>query len=242
MVFKALQKPFAPHEIEWRILQAGKSSKGIYARIAAYLTSRAVMDRLDEVVGPAYWKDEYQETEQGEFLCKLSIKIDDEWVTKWDGAERTDKDAFKGGLSDAFKRAGVKWGIGRYLYSLGEQWAIITDQGQHHNKTKDGEWFKWNPPKLPDWALPEHHGDSDHGNKDLTYRDITSKIKSIMVDWTDEEKKPFQDMGSKTRKSDINGWENILTLVEEEQKRRKDDAEIPFGDEPPAEPEPLDIF
>ncbi|MCP5002531.1 MAG: hypothetical protein GY941_01065, partial [Planctomycetes bacterium] len=55
-------------------------------------------------------------------ICYISIKIGDEWVTKSDGAGDTKVEAEKGSISDAFKRAAVKWGIGRYLYSLDAVW------------------------------------------------------------------------------------------------------------------------
>ena len=87
-------------------------------------------------------------------MCGISIKIGDEWVCKWDGADETDIEKIKGGLSGAMKRAGVQWGIGRYLYNLDATWAVIGDKGQFSAKTKDGTWFKWSPPALPLWALP----------------------------------------------------------------------------------------
>jgi hypothetical protein len=38
------------------------------------------------------------------------------WISRCDGADDTNIEGAKGGLSDAFKRAAVKFGIGRYLY------------------------------------------------------------------------------------------------------------------------------
>lgn len=162
--FKKLLEPFPPQDVDWRIGQAGKGSNGIWAKVLAYLTNRAIMDRLDSVVGPQNWRNEYTTGPQGGVLCGLSLRLDSEWVTKWDGAENTDIEAVKGGLSDAMKRAAVQWGIGRYLYDLGESWADVLD------KKKDGaryanckikvngqeEWvqFYWIPPRLPEWAMP----------------------------------------------------------------------------------------
>ena len=89
------------------------------------------MDRLDEVVGPENWKDEYAPGPDGGVICGLSLRIEDEWITKWDGAENTDFEAIKGGLSDAFKRAGYKWGIGRYLYRLESLGALRAARQDH---------------------------------------------------------------------------------------------------------------
>lgn len=41
-----------------------------------------------------------------------------EWVWKWDTGSESNVEKEKGQVSDAFKRAAVKWGIGRFLYDL----------------------------------------------------------------------------------------------------------------------------
>jgi hypothetical protein len=93
------------------------------------------MDRLDEVAGPACWQDTYTETPLGRVICTISIKVDGEWVSKSDGAGKTDVEGDKGGISDAFKRAAVKWGIGRYLYSMPTPWVRC--------ELYNGKWSKW---------------------------------------------------------------------------------------------------
>lgn len=153
--FEKLHEPFSPHDIEWRVQSSGEKNGKVWARVLAYVTNRAIQERLDNVCGPENWRNEFKESPVGGVLCGLSIRVGDEWVTKWDGAENTQIEAVKGGLSGAMKRAGVQWGIGRYLYNLPEGWAEITESGKHSGKTKDGEWFRWNPPQLPKWALPE---------------------------------------------------------------------------------------
>jgi hypothetical protein len=173
-----LSAHFAPTDIEWRIGQAGKKDDGtIWAKAFAYLTNRGIQDRLDDVMGPGQWRNEEPRIVQiadGDgkpvtaFLCGLSLKIGDEWVTKWDGAEPSDMEPVKGGLSGSMKRAAVQWGIGRYLYDLPEGWAKVGPQGQNYSsgvkvrvKGPDGRMteeritFKWDPPDLPKWALPE---------------------------------------------------------------------------------------
>jgi len=47
------------------------------------------------------------------------------------GAENSDIEPVKGGLSDSFKRAAVQWGIGRYLYSLGAVWVDVEQRGKN---------------------------------------------------------------------------------------------------------------
>jgi len=82
-------------------------------------------------MGPGNWKDHYEMIGNHCVLCTLSLRIDDEWVSKQDVSEidsnrdSTDKNAFKGAVSDALKRAAVKWGIGRFLYDYDAQWVTL---------------------------------------------------------------------------------------------------------------------
>lgn len=48
-----LDASFASEDIEWRIQQAGKNNNGIWTKVLAYVTNRAIMKRLDEVCGKA---------------------------------------------------------------------------------------------------------------------------------------------------------------------------------------------
>lgn len=163
MNLKDLAKPFKESEIEWRIGRAGKKGNGqIWAMCLAYVQARAIMDRLDDVCGPQNWKVSYRfiSTAQSPtpgVIAEIQIKIGDEWISKEDGAEQTDIESFKGGLSSALKRAAVPWGIGRYLYGLEEGFAQIVDRGGNYGtlSQKDGGTpFYWVPPALPEWALP----------------------------------------------------------------------------------------
>ena len=154
-----LRDPFAAEDIEWRVQQAGEKNGRPWARVLAYVTNRAIMERLDEVAGPENWQNVFKEGPAGGVVCGLSLRVTRadgtaDWVTKWDGAENTDVEPVKGGLSNAMKRAAVQWGVGRYLYDLEEGWARVHDGGKHSAKAKDGSWFKWDPPELPAWAVP----------------------------------------------------------------------------------------
>jgi hypothetical protein len=154
--------PLPAHEVEWRMAQTGIKKDGTpWGKVLCYLTNRAVMNRLDSVFGPLGWRNEYRletithaEKQLTVCLCGISVEVAvDRWVTKWDGAEPTDIETGKGALSDSMKRAAVQWGIGRYLYDLGESWATFTPDGLHNAKI-EGSWHRWSPPTLPDWALP----------------------------------------------------------------------------------------
>ena len=120
-MFSELSAPFPAGAIHWRAQTVTKD--GTKALALAYIDARDVMDRLDAVAGPANWRDSYVETPKGRTICTLEIRIDGEWIAKSDGAGDTDVEGEKGSISDALKRAAVKWGIGRYLYALGNVWA-----------------------------------------------------------------------------------------------------------------------
>lgn len=159
-----LRAPFPPEDIEWRVGVAGRNHRGIWCKVLAYVTARAIQNRLDEVCGAQNWWNEKPEPgPQGGVLQGISIEVSrGKVVTKWDGAENTEFEAVKGGLSDAMKRAAVQWGIGRYLYDLEETFANVHDQGKHFGRYKireDGRdtWidFRWDPPQLPAWAVPQ---------------------------------------------------------------------------------------
>ena len=152
--FKALQDFFHADEIEWRLQMAGEKNGRVWAICVPYVTNRAIQGRLDEVVGPGNWKNEFLPGPGGGVMCGLSLRVESEWVTKWDGAENTDVEGVKGGLSAAMKRAAVQWGIGRYLYGLEESFAHVHENGRFRGKTREGKPFRWDPPELPPWALP----------------------------------------------------------------------------------------
>lgn len=113
----ALQAPFVPR---WRV-QSVKNGKAI---MVAYVDARQVATRLDEVVGPENWANNY-DPETG--LGTIGIKINGEWVFKSDVGTDTKVEAVKGKASDSFKRAAVVWGIGRDLYALGTRVLACTD-------------------------------------------------------------------------------------------------------------------
>lgn len=141
---KELSAPFYPSEIEWRVGATNKEkTKGI---ALPYITNRAIMNRLDDVVGMENWKNEFIVQDKSK-ICGISIKIGDNWLTKYDGADDTNIEATKGGLSNAMKRAAVQWGMGRYLYKLPTIWVAIEPNGKSYK-------IKGKPPELPNWALP----------------------------------------------------------------------------------------
>lgn len=141
-IMTELKKPFSEKDLQWRIQRSGITNGSPWAVAIAYIDSRAVQNRLDDVMTPAYWSDSYETIPNG-FICTLSLKMEDGWVSKSDGGEMTDIEGLKGGLSDAFKRAAVKWGIGRYLYDMKEEWVEFVEKDQGEKVKIDGQYFYW---------------------------------------------------------------------------------------------------
>jgi len=143
-ITEQLKQPFNPKVIHWRTgatnakklgCKPWQATKGI---ALAYIDARDVMKRLDDICGDS-WQVEYP----FEGCCRIGIKIDNEWVWRSNGAGATDIEGEKGQYSDAFKRAAVLWGVGRYLYYLPNVWCDL-----NNGNIK-------NPPQLPGWALPK---------------------------------------------------------------------------------------
>lgn len=162
MNLEDLKLPFEESEIEWRIGRCGENNGKRWATCLAYISARAIQDRLDKVCGPENWRVDYETIDSQRLtpglFCGLSIRINNEWIEKVDGADQSDTEPFKGGISNAFKRSGSVWGIGRYLYGLEEGFSEIVEkntEGAKYAKTKDNKIFYWRPPKLPSWAIPQ---------------------------------------------------------------------------------------
>ena len=115
----ALAAPFPVRDVKWRIGQIYKNDPPAPTRamVLAYLDARDVMNRLDEVC-PGQWQCRYPLISGNLIICDIGLLIEDEWNWRANGAGETAVEAEKGGCSDAFKRAAVMWGIGRYLYEL----------------------------------------------------------------------------------------------------------------------------
>ena len=135
--FEEFGKPFAASDVSWRLQYVDKTKSEGFA--VPYLDARAIADRLDAVVGQNHWKDSYTPwhnctvdgKQKQSQLCTIYIYDDElqEWIGKTDGAEDTDFEPIKGGLSDAFKRAAVRWNIGRYLYGFEPVWVKAKQRG-----------------------------------------------------------------------------------------------------------------
>jgi hypothetical protein len=143
-IAQALSAPFDAGEVKFKPAVVS----GNRALALAYVDARVIQDRLDDVLGVMGWQDSYRVLPDGSVMCRLRLKIGDQWITKVDVGGQSEQpdggDRTKAAFSDALKRAAVKFGVGRYLYRLPQLWA---DYDPHKRQFV-------RPPTLPASALP----------------------------------------------------------------------------------------
>lgn len=125
-----------PDEVECRIGQVSKSGKGL--SLLLYKTSRTDMALLDETFGPMNWRCRYEEV-KGVLNCTLSVYDSDKglWIDKQAAGTESNMESEKGESSDALKRAGFLWGIGRELYTAPFIWIKADDCNITNGKCYD---------------------------------------------------------------------------------------------------------
>jgi hypothetical protein len=171
------------NEIEVKVKQVKEN--GLICLL--YKTARTDMDLLDETVGAENWENDYREI-KGNLYAGIGIKQkDNSFIWKWDCGIESREDGEgnekKGEASDAFKRAGFRWGIGRALYTSPFIW--ITSDKAKIEKSKNGVL------KCYDRFSVSQIEYSDDGKRitSLTIRNDTLK-KTVFI-WEDrEEAKP----------------------------------------------------
>lgn len=155
-------------EIEVKVKQV--SEKG--AVLLLYKTARVDMAILDETYGAMNWQSDYKVVKDN-LYCGIGVYNQDtkDWVWKWDcGIEsREDEEGNqkKGEASDAFKRAGFKWGIGVELYSAPFTFASVETVGE---KGKDGKIRYSLKNKFQKFFVDE-----------ITYDEKTGDIKGLVI-------------------------------------------------------------
>jgi len=130
-----------PEEIECRVAQV--SAKG--CSLLLYKTARVDRAILDETYGDL-WQNDFK-TIDGKMYGGIGIynKELNQWLWRWDCGTESNTEAEKGQASDAFKRAGFKWGIGIELYSAPFIWCncptVKKDNGKYELENKFTKFF-----------------------------------------------------------------------------------------------------
>lgn len=122
-----------PNEIDVRV--GTINEKG--ATLLLYKDARVDMNILDE--SGVKWKRSH-ELINGNLFCTISVWDDEikEWISRQDVGVESNTEKEKGQASDAFKRAGFNFGIGRELYSAPFTW-ISADNYSSFKNPKTGK-------------------------------------------------------------------------------------------------------
>lgn len=152
----ALEVPFAPPLIEWRVTNTTKNQQPVRGQVVPYADQRAYTDRLNALCTPAGWTRRYTIHTSANFerskdqkivakvlvACELTIfglgshsATGEEWAD--------DDNAGTSAEAQSFKRACSCFGLGRYLYYFTGTWVDLDD----HKRPKT-------VPKLAGWATP----------------------------------------------------------------------------------------
>lgn len=119
-ILKELSKPFPVEKVQWRAGATTRDKKR--AQALAYVEARDYEDRLNEILG-GEWSVTFKPWGDTRLICELTVQ----------GATRSSTGEFEGDKKNAiaegtvaeaqaFKRACVKFGLGRYLYDIPVQW------------------------------------------------------------------------------------------------------------------------
>jgi len=146
---------------KWRV----QSSNAHHCDMVGYIDARFAMDLLDEVVGAENWQTQFN-TINGHVFCSVGIKVGEEWIWKSDVGKVTEIEAVKGEASDAFKRACVHWGIGRFTYALTmiQVPSVLYTNAKgkktyQPTRTKgNSEQIFWDKDELSDYCMALHNG------------------------------------------------------------------------------------
>lgn len=127
-------KLLEPMPIKWRVQSFSKNKPA--GQCVAYVDARQVSSRLDEVCGPENWQIDYKPV-NNLLMAGIGINTEEGWVWKWDTGSESNIEKDKGHASDAFKRAAVQWGVGRFLYDLDPVWVKANKKKEDSDKPYD---------------------------------------------------------------------------------------------------------
>ena len=159
-----------PDEIEVRVGQVFE--KGV--SMLLYKNARTDMQILDETYSPMGWQCKYKEV-KGNLFCAIGILSPeyDEWVWKEDCGTESNTEKEKGEASDAFKRAGFRWGIGRELYTAPRIWLSVATV-----KVGDNRYRLNNPKELNGIYVSKINTEEVNGKLKITELELSQKAQN----------------------------------------------------------------
>jgi len=152
----ALEVPFAPAQIEWRVMNTTKGLQPARGQVVPYADQRAYTDRLNALFTPAGWTRKYTIHTSANFersadqkiaakvlvTCELTIfGLGSHSATGEGWADNSN--AGTAAEAQAFKRSCACFGLGRYLYYFAGTWVDLDDRKRPKSV-----------PQLAGWATP----------------------------------------------------------------------------------------
>jgi hypothetical protein len=136
-ISQKLRAPLPSKLISWRV--GRKSNNDTIGQALPFITPRVIQNLLDDILGPDSWRNSFLANTLGtgsaSVVAIIELKLNGEWIAKSDAAQvdsfkedgttNSKEMAIKGAYSDAFKRAAVMWGLGRYLYEFEAPWVTL---------------------------------------------------------------------------------------------------------------------
>jgi len=152
----ALEVPFDPSQIEWRVMNTTKGQQPARGQVVPYADQRAYTDRLNALFTPAGWTRKYTIHTSANFertsdqkivakvlvTCELTIfGLGSHSATGEEFAD--DPNAGTSAEAQAFKRSASCFGLGRYLYYFTGTWVDLDERKRPKSV-----------PQLTGWATP----------------------------------------------------------------------------------------
>lgn len=199
-----------PDEIECRVSQV--TAKG--CSLLLYKTARTDRAILDETFGEL-WQNDFKVIDDKMYGgIGIYNKELNQWLWRWDCGTESNTEKEKGQASDAFKRAGFKWGIGIELYTAPFIWLNVKTEKNDKGKYQLENKFAKYSVKSIDYA--------DNGNiKDLIIVDTNNKQVYSMQKNTNNEKQK-DDTQIYITLAKINDIDTIKSFYEANKENVKD--------------------
>jgi hypothetical protein len=158
MDLKILNRPLTRQQIDFKVAQVIKTKDDVRANILAYKDARVDMQVLDEACGQLGWQCTYQRDTKGILQCSIGLWDEEkkQWIWKTSNGIESDFESEKGEYSDAFKRAGFMWGIGRQLYDF-PQISVILNENDYYEKDGKVKASGWLRPNFWKWTISDDY-------------------------------------------------------------------------------------
>jgi len=217
---KGLMQPLPDNEIELRVGNIFKYGEKFGCIMLAYKTPRADARRLDDVLGSMNWQKRYYQDSKGNTVCAVDVWCPTKkcWVTKEDAGD-DNQQGVKGTYSDAFKRAGFAWGIGRELYELPD---LFVNLSEDEVQFKNNKWVQSNKLKIKKWTFQR---DIKASQIDVILRDEKGSVRfkeTVDIDERNSVKKYLRGMKFDKFCNDVSLIDNIEDLDSEIEELKAD--------------------